>query len=271
MSKSVLLLGGSGLLGTAVGDCLKNGDRFSVFAPSHAEFDILNSEHTVGISKFDIVCNFTGQVSSSMADCQQCNTVGMQNIVDAITGTDTLLVQISTVSVYGEAKNITEQSPLQPQTKYGEYKLVAESIVQSSLPVEQYTIARLCNLYGSGQNKGLLWYILDCIQQKKDITITDNDGSLQRHFLHKADAATIITSLLVNNVHGVINITGPEMYSIKDIISLCEKILGRPIPVSYADAAPIGNINSFDDILLQKSVSPQYNHTLEQYLSAELL
>jgi len=269
MSKSVLLIGGSGLLGTALQHYLQEDDSFIVSAPSHDECDLLDVKHLHGMT-YDIIVNLTGQVSSPMSLCRELNTTGIQNVLTAIHNSDTFLVQVSTVAVYGTTENVTESSSVHPETEYAECKAAADRLIQDTIPDDRYLIARLSNLYGPRQSKGLLWYLLHSIQEGQQISIADNDGTLCRYFLHVEDAAKIIYSLIKSNACGVVNIPGPDIYTISDLISESEKVLGRPIDVSYGTAAPVGNIGYIDDTVLKSYILPQYSYSIVGYIEDQL-
>lgn len=270
MSKKVLLIGGSGLLGKELQQFFSEDRQYTVHAPSHAEVDVLVPSTLSCVHQYDIICNATGQISHPISYCEDLNTIGMRNLIAAMHSATTL-VQLSTTLVYGTASSVTEETPLHPENPYAQFKMQAEEIVQSSLPLDRYLILRLCNLFGAGQNKGLLWYILSSIHKGNPIQIQDNDGSLRRYFLHCADAACMIRDLVSAHARGVYNCCGTSSYSIRDIVALCETLLRRPLEAAYAKEAPIGNIDVISTKKLQSLISPQYTSTIEQYLTEQLL
>lgn len=115
------------------------------------------------------------------------------------------------------------------------------------------------------------WYLLSRIRSNQDIVIADNNGELRRHFLHVDDAAELLHNLIVREATGIVNVSGPEHYSIRELVALCEKILGRSLPVSYGVDPPKSNIDVLGTAKLHRILTPQVRHTLEQYFREQLL
>lgn len=277
MSKSVLLLGGSGFLGSALRRSLQADEQFSVFSagvrPSSDNaslvIDLLESEDVEKIRDFDIVVNLTGQITAPFSQCHSLNTVGIQHILDVLHA-EQFMVQISTTQVYGTTRFADESSPLHPETPYASAKTTAESLLQAGLPAERLLIVRLTNLYGPGQTKGLLWYLTDCIKSGKIINIPDNNGDMVRHFLHVEDAARLLHALIAARVSGIVNIPGSQRSSIRELIALCERILGRKLPATYASAPPTGNIDEVSSKKLQELVLVDWKHSVEEHLQEQM-
>lgn len=298
MSKSILILGGTGFLGSALRRTFSADPAFDVFISStrgdssdqhHCKIDLLNPKDVAAIGTYDVVINATGQVAQPVSRCVALNTTGMQHLLDAVAATAGLFVQISTTQVYGSAQRVTEDSPLQPETEYAEAKIAAENAVlnaglrparslrQAQEPAPKnnnaprYLILRLCNLYGAGQGKGLLWHLKNALQKNLLLAFADNDGSLQRHFLHVDDAAVMIHDLVVRGANGIFNIASSETFTIKQLITLLEKIRGTSLTATYADVRPIGNIGVIDIGKLEGVVPLSATHTVEEYLRADVL
>lgn len=280
MSKSVLLLGGSGFLGSAMQKTFAEDPQYDVsFSstrgdpsdPRHVKLDLLKESDAKKASEFDVIVNLTGQVSGGTSKCLDLNITGMQNLLDAVQEGRQTVVQISSVQVYGPARTVTETSPLRPDLSYGEAKMKAELLLHQRLSEERFLIARLCNLYGPGQEKGLLWYLIDCIKNGRGIEVKDNNGELFRHFLHVEDAARILHDLIACDARGVVNVAGPEAYTIKQLVALSERIVGRALPADYKGGEPAGNIHAISTEKLETLVRPQYRHTMEEYLRKQLL
>jgi len=274
MSKAILLIGGTGFLGSALRHVFAQDPDFSVSfsstagdaaGPSHLAMDLLDPSTLGSVRDFDVIVNLTGQVTEPMERCFALNSTGVCNLIQALRGGDQKVVHISTTQVYGTAERADETSPIHPESPYAASKAEAEGLLLKNIPSASLLIVRLCNLYGPGQNKGLPWYLLHCIRNNEEITISDNDGSLSRHFLHVEDAAQFVKELVACSMTGIVNVSGPEQHSIRALVALCEKVLGRSLSASYGHSAPKGNINSLSTQKLQAILTPQFRHTLEQY------
>lgn len=280
MSKSILLIGGSGFLGSALRRAFTGDDRYEVFFsstsddvsdPHHRTIDVFRPEDLREVHNFDIVVNLTGQFVQPLSRCFALNTGGMWNLLQALRERSQILIQISTTLVYGTVIKATEDLPLDPEFPYAAGKATAEFLLQQSLPAEHFLIPRLSNLYGTGQTKGLLWYLVDRIRKGSSIIINDNDGFLRRHFLHVDDAAALLHDLIVQRATGILNVPGPEAHTIRELVALCERILGRSLSAIYATTPSRGNIDLISAERLQSLVPVCYRHSVEEYLRENLL
>lgn len=279
MSKSLLLLGGTGLLGRALQrafagepsgfDVTVSGTK-ELAENGYVKIDLLDERDGPKLKAFDIIVNLTGQVTQPMDTCIDLNAKGIERILRAMEGTDATLVHLSTSLVYGAIENAQETSPLHPETPYASAKAAAEARIRKTLPEDRTLILRLCNLYGPGQSKGLPWYILDSVKNGKEIVIADNNGELRRTFLHTEDAARMIRNLIVANARGIVNVAGRENYSIREIISICEQVTGKKIAARYGEAKPTGNIGRVDTSRLESLIPFGPKQMLEQYFAENL-
>lgn len=279
MNKSVLLLGGTGLLGQALKRAFDEGSSdFHVTVSGtrdlgerpYLQMDLLKKEDLAKLKEFDVIVNLTGQMTNPMDVCLDLNAKGMDHLLETIEDGAQTLVHISTSLVYGTTEKAEETSPLHPETQYASAKADAESRIGTRLPEDRTLILRLCNLYGPRQAKGLPWFVLDCIKNGKEIVIADNNGELRRTFLHTEDAARMIHDLIVADAHGIVNVAGPENYSIREIVAICERVTGKRIAARYGEAMPSGNIGSIDTSRLERLIPLRPTHTLEEYLRENL-
>lgn len=275
MSKSVLIIGGTGFFGTTLREVLGNDSNLDVSYsstngdannPHHLAIDLLQPETLKEIHTFDIVINLSGQMESPI----ELNTIGMQHLLDALQGSDTFFIQMSSTMVYGPTSTAIESAKLNPQSPYAAAKVEAEQLVQAALPEDRLLIIRLCNLYGPGQKKGLIWFLLDKITSGSDIVIENNNGELHRHFIHVEDASRILQDLIAAHATGIINVATEQSHSIKELIALGEKILDRAIPATFGEATPTDTIDQIDTTELKNHVSVAFEHSIEKYLREQL-
>lgn len=279
--KKILIIGGAGFLGqTMMQPLLKKGIPFfyadlKPVAGMEKYFVSLNVLETNGFEQLDTdfttVINLTGQVSNPSNLCLELNTRGIRNIINYVAKHKINLIQVSTISVYGSSgETIHEESKLNPETTYGSFKAMSDYLIQSELPKDSYAIIRLTNLYGDKQPKGVLAYLLRSMAQDDDIFF-NNDGSLQRHFLHVEDAANMIVEMSCNFNSGIYNYPGNDIYSIKELISLLEQLGNRRLRVSYEDHKPWENIAEVAATKINTTFGYTYQHTLKNWLTKQLL
>ncbi|MBK9332848.1 MAG: SDR family NAD(P)-dependent oxidoreductase [Ignavibacteria bacterium] len=154
----------------------------------------------------------------------------------------------SSASVYGNPRFIpvTEEHPFDNQTLYGATKIAKEALMQSwayshNVP---YVGFRYFNIYSERQGLGAFYTQvfqkwIHAIYNDQEITMY-GDGGQTLDLVHSSDAARANVLALFNdnvkNEHFNVG-TGKET-SLKEILSLIEKLLGKKASVKYVDSDP---------------------------------
>ena len=271
----VLIIGASGLLGRSLVEffvsnnfqvgalsrnCDNQNDKFNNYS-----VDVLDYEHLeFVVAQYDIVVNCIGQITNPIHECVSLNTKGVKNIIDAVKKNGNYLIHLSTVSVYGSSSAVTEGSPVNPESVYGSLKYFAEYQISQNLT--NYAVLRISNLYGKGQVKGILGYILRSFRNNEKALFFNNDGSLKRYYLHIDDLSSIVKLIIDKRVKGIYNVIGSDLLTIKQLVALCEKALDYCFDVQYEIKRPIENIDRVDNSKLKKQVDCFLQHNIEEYL-----
>ena len=271
----VLIIGASGLLGRSLVEffvsnnfqvgalsrnCDNQNDKFNNYS-----VDVLDYEHLeFVVAQYDVVVNCIGQITNPIHECVSLNTKGVKNIIDAVKKNGNYLIHLSTVSVYGSSSAVTEGSPVNPESVYGSLKYFAEYQISQNLT--NYAVLRISNLYGKGQVKGVLGYILRSFRNNEKALFFNNDGSLKRYYLHIDDLSSIVKLIIDKRVKGVYNVIGSDLLTIKQLVALCEKALDYCFDVQYEIKRPIENIDRVDNSKLKKQVDCFLQHNIEEYL-----
>jgi nucleoside-diphosphate-sugar epimerase len=271
----VLILGGSGLLGKSLVQyfinhnfqvgalsrhCKSKNNRFINYA-----VDVLNYEKLeLVVSQYDFVINCIGQITNPIHECVSINTKGITNIVEAVKKNGNYLIHLSTVSVYGSSSTVTEETAVEPESVYGSLKYFSEYQISQNLT--NYVILRISNLYGKFQIKGILAYILRSFHNNEKALFFNNDGSLKRYYLHIDDLTYIIKLILYKRLKGIYNLIGSDFLTIKQLITLSEKVLDYSFDVQYEAKRPIENIDKVDNSKLEEQVDCLLQHNIENYL-----
>lgn len=282
MSKPVLVLGGRGFLGTALCERLTETGAFTVYAADiagsdHAgvrnlQVDILNYDSlSSALRGIDLIVNCTGQITNPINACLELNSSGILNICKALAGTGQSLIHISTTGVYGTRKGTTSESDrMNPETPYATCKSFAEIILSEGMDRDRLSILRLPNLYGELQTKGILGYLISSFNADKELKF-NNNGHLNRYYLHDQDAANIICRFIeAGPFQGIFNVKGPDKISIRELVSLCNEISGKELRVLFDSRDPWENISELDDSLIQSKISVAYRFDIRSYLSGQL-
>jgi len=271
----VLIIGASGLLGRSLVEffvsnnfqvgalsrnCDNQNDKFNNYS-----VDVLDYEHLeFVVAQYDVVVNCIGQITNPIHECVSLNTKGVKNIIDAVKKNGNYLIHLSTVSVYGSSSAVTEESPVNPESVYGSLKYFAEYQISQNLT--NYAVLRISNLYGKGQVKGILGYILRSFRNNEKALFFNNDGSLKRYYLHIDDLSSIVKLIIDKRAKGVYNVIGSDLLTIKQLVALCEKALDYCFDVQYEIKRPIENIDRVDNSKLKKQVDYFLQHNIEEYL-----
>jgi len=235
MAKKVLVVGGSGFLGSHVADELtERGYEVTIFDQKKStwindnqkfiESDLLNREHVIkSLEGFNFVIHFAG-----IADIGESKEKPLETIETNIIGTANLLE--------GCRKNKIEKfifaSSVYVFSKYGSFygksKQACELLIeeyQNEFNLD-YIHVRYGSLYGPRAQEwnGLKKYISEIIKNKQ-IDFSGN-GEEKREYIHVKDAAIMTASLLESDEKNIaVNITGHQVISTLDLFKLIFEVL----------------------------------------------
>ena len=275
--KKILIIGGSGFLGSAIAAKLgKNASIADLASPTCSidntfiRLDLLTESNLVEIlNGYDVVINCTGQITNPFQNCLYLNTKGVNNIVNAINELDkTKLIQVSTVAVYGTADKANENTPLNPETPYATAKAFAEFIL-SNCYKQNYCIIRIPNLYGETQQKGVFSYFKRSLQSDRKLFF-DHNGSLIRYYLHVDDVAEAIINAVELELSGVFNLTSKDRYTISELIQLIEDSHKVKFDLHLGTNRPLENIEILDGSTFSSLTSFLPSKSVHDYIEKML-
>jgi len=282
MTNSVLILGGAGSLGTALSETFIRSGKYTVYSGDQNKSTV-QGIHNEQIDVFNELClhralrdkkvviNCIGQITWPVADCLKLNSIGTANIAEAVTHHDIHLIHISSVSVYGTTDNITrEDAELNPETPYGASKAISEITLSNAIAQDKLSILRLCNLYGEGQTKGLLSYLVRSFNDDQPLYLHE-DGYRCRYPIHLKDASEIIYRFLDQGpFSGIYNMKGPDRYSTRDLISICTQITGKNLKACFEERTSCEDVCQLGDNKLRDKIPVKYLFSLDRYLKEHL-
>jgi UDP-glucose 4-epimerase len=252
MSKDlVLVLGGSGFLGSHVADALSQaGHRVRIFDRNPSPFrgpqqemvigDLLDAEQVAAAARgCRYVYNFAGLADIDAAkhrplDTANLNVIGnIHALLAAQQAGAERFVFASSVYVYSQAGSF-----------YGVSKQAAERFVeqfQQSYGLD-YTILRYGSLYGprSDGRNGLYRIVRGALEHGK--IRYEGSPEAMREYIHVEDAAQASVKALepdFRNHHVVL--TGQEAMRVVDLLKMVAEILGRPDSVEFVEAVHDGH------------------------------
>ena len=266
----VLLLGGSGFLGSNLGRALMDSGCHVIVVDrvpprwdatgyaGRGEFidatESMNATVTQIVAKrrVDVVVHLASTLLPGNSLEALCTDVD-ENVLPAFKLLDVLLdhgvkrfIYLSSGgTVYGSGNEVHKESdPLRPLSNYGWMKLAFEEYIRlkartSSL---EYLILRPSNPYGRYQNprgrQGLISVIFGRILDQQGLDIW-GDGSAVRDYIYIDDFCGAVVSLLKRAAwNATFNIGGGQGTSINEVIELAREITGMPLSVNFKAPRP---------------------------------
>ncbi len=249
---------------------------------------------TVGVElieseSFDGVLHFAAQslVGESVQKPEKYwhgNVVKTLALLEAIRHSGTArLVFSSTAAVYGEPEQvpITEDSPTRPTNPYGASKLAIDHAITSyavahGLAATSLRYFNVAGAYGGlGENRVVETHLIPLVLQtalghRESISVfgTDyptDDGTAVRDYIHIRDLVQAHLLALAQSrpgEHRIFNLGSGTGFSVRQVISACERVTGRPIaavdaPRRAGDPAVL--IASSERAVAELGWQPQHN------------
>ncbi len=209
--RTLLLTGGSGLLGRAVQRLVAErfASQWDVVAPSHAALDVLD-----GAAVASVVAEVAPQAVVHTAYVQNGPTArptivdGSRHVALAAAAAGARLVHLSTDVVFaGRPETYTEADRRDPVHDYGRAKRDAEDLVADACPGA--VLVRTSLLYGDAQSPPVKM-VLDGVAGAEPMRFFTDEV---RSYAHVDDVALAALQLLDADVSGPLHVAGPEPWS----------------------------------------------------------
>lgn len=237
-------------LSTGNADGVPEGARFVEGDVAREGAALLRAE------RFDGVLHFAAQslVGESVQKPEKYwhgNVVKTLELLDAMRETDTRrLVFSSTAAVYGEPEQvpIPEDAPTRPTNPYGASKLAIDHAITSysvahGVAATSLRYFNVAGAYGGlGENRVVETHLIPLVLQvaaghRDSISVfgTDwptPDGTAIRDYIHILDLAQahlLALDSAESGVHRVFNLGSGTGFSVREVISACARVTGRPI------------------------------------------
>ena len=243
--KNILVIGGSGFLGSHVADNLSNrGYKVTIFDIQKSEFLRDDQEIVLGsildtnlleenLKGKDFVYHFAG-----IADIHEATINPVQTINLNVLATTKIL----DLCVKYKIKRFMYASTIYVYSNHGSFYKTSKQC--SELIIENYTqshnvnatIMRYGSLYGKRANhfNSIMKMIKQAIEENK--IVRSGDGNEVRDYIHIEDAAKISGDLLGSKekIEHVM-ITGNQTMKIKDIVNMINEMMSNKLEISYTN------------------------------------
>jgi nucleoside-diphosphate-sugar epimerase len=146
------------------------------------------------------------------------------------------VIHLSSISVYGEGHDLSEDSPARPVSPYGFSKLAAEREWRGYGPV---TIVRLSNVYGPGQRPDMAYAtFLRAALADERLALRDGGRQLRTPTFIGDCVEGVIGAAHRGAPGAVYNIAGPDHVRLLELPTVISELLGREVSSVAVTVAP---------------------------------
>ena len=238
----VLVTGGSGFIGShLVNRLIKEGCREVIVFDKVIRSNKFHSDHGLKLVQGEITQTASlkeimrrvdyvfhmavlplGACTQDPRACLETNVNGTFNVLEAARDARVEKIVFSSASsVYGDTDQTMDEShPLNARTMYGASKIAGEYFLRAFYDMHKlnYVILRYMNVYGPGQEGGLIMNVLKRIKSGTPPTIL-GDGSQSFDFVYVDDVVNAnILAMEKDVTDEAFNIGGEEEASVKDVV-----------------------------------------------------
>lgn len=225
MSKKILMLGASGMVGVSLYELLKQKNYIytTYYQNKHYDNELkinVNSEQELEKTFLcvnpDIVINLSG-VYKNLDFCEKnkeltmnVNGLALKTISNLANKFDSFLVTVSTDQVFdGYKGNYRELDKICPINHYGKTKAAGEKIVQNI--AKKYCIIRTSMLWGRNQiRKTFSEFILNEIKHKNKLKLIQDQTTTPTYLENFCE---MFSEVIEKEILGIIHLSGPEKLS----------------------------------------------------------
>ena len=243
----VLLLGGTGFIGTALATRLQQ-DKIRTHILGRHDVDQLEQVLPQCRTVIHLACATTPGSSATDPDMENGNLALTLRLLEAMrTQPETHLIFFSSGgTIYGNPERlpVTEDSPIKPLSNHGAGKAAQEAFCQAHR-ARGYavTILRPANAYGPGQTIksgfGLIRTMLECVRLNAPLEIW-GDGENVRDFIYIDDIVEATTRLIkLPQDSGTYNLGSGVGYSVNQVKGIVEAVCGKELQTIYRPARGI--------------------------------
>jgi len=130
---------------------------------------------------------------------------------------------------------VDEGAPLRPPGPYFRSKRMAELLLENYADLFGGAILRLFFVYGPGPAERLVPRLAQKIVRGEEVVI-EGDPGMRLNPIFADDASAAIAAALALERQEVVNVAGPEVVTITELVNRLARALGRPASVRHTDA-----------------------------------
>lgn len=277
-SRSILVTGATGLIGSALVESLVIQNDIDVYAAcrnidtARKKFGHLLSQPRLHLLTYDVTSPLSGDTiydyiihaaspaspnsfSAQPVEVMMANILGVKNLLDyGLSHRMKRLLFVSTGEIYGEGDGTpfieTDSGYIDcnsPRACYPSSKRAAETLCASYVAEHEadVVIARLCHTYGPGfteKDNRVYAQFLRNVLRGEDIVLKSS-GLQMRSWIYVADAVSAILKILWKGEKGeAYNVANPEScITIRQLAELIASLAGRQVKIEIPQDTAQGN------------------------------
>lgn len=252
----IIVTGGEGFIGKHLIQRLKSNGHDVLSYDLKSGLDIINYEQlSLIISSFmpDVIVHLAALcIDQESIDKPQeymlTNVLGTINVLECARKLKIKkVVFISSAGVYN------------PRTPYAYSKFDAESWCNMYSQLYNMIVyrLRLFNVYGEGNDKGVINNFIKSIKEGKPI-IVHNDGEYYRDYIHVKDVVEDITICVEGDIgphNNSYDIGTGKAYSVNEIIAMLSNITGKKIQIINEKVDNLIKLSVMNSIVIKKHIN----------------
>lgn len=254
----VLVTGGSGFIGSHLLDGLvQNHETFAVARTTGSPTDGVTwiqadlarpLDHSALPAAIDAVIHLAQsrryrEFPDGAEDIFAVNIASTFSLLEyaRVAGARTFLLA-STGGVYASSfERLVETDPVSPIDFYRTSKYAAELLTANYERFFRTIVFRLFFVYGAGQHGMLMPTLVEKVARGETITIDGPDG-IRINPIYVDDAVAALFAGLELDRSAVFNVAGDETVTLRELVQLMGKVLGRDVRIESRGAAPDGDL-----------------------------
>ena len=283
MSKSILIIGGNGLVGSSLIENLSKSD-YKITATYNNNKDKLTKNKNINYvkcnivnknsvkklfskEKYNIIINAASDFDSSLhtqnsiSALVEVNILGHLNLIsESVSNNVTLFIYFSSIAVYEGVKNTKkgykEEIVCHPQKLYAASKIYAENLLQTSCEnssLKGITL-RIAGVHGIGRKNGVVYNMFKKSKENNNVFVSEPNSLFRLTFTD--DLVLAIKKILKKNIqekYSLYNLAGDDIFNLRSLAKKITKITG------IGKVKEIKNSNSRNQIMNIDKFKNKYN------------
>lgn len=238
----VALIGGTGFIGRALGMALAREGHAVTATHRHAAESIAGVEllATPARALFETLAVALRQAEVAVIVNQPDRQFSQAVSVVLDRSPVKKIIYVSSLLVYqSQPFPVTEAVAPVPISDYEQNKFTEEQLfyrLEEKFD-RSVMIARLGNVYGPGNQKGVVYRMLKAARERTVVTI-NGSGENIRDYIFIEDIVEWLKRLIIGNFRGIFNLATGVGHSLFELHALIQEITGETVPLTLSEALP---------------------------------